>query len=256
MIEEGYPKAMVHPQYEPAVISVGAANSGQHGKPARNPPVTVYKLDDELSHRAKGYVVMGEPMPKRIEYQEYPMQLIHPEYEEPIPDETHARRDEATAAIIYTKIPGRPGKFMPVVVKNEEERAEWEKKGYRPPQIPDPKAFLKAKADPKAEQEPFLPNEYPKWVKGKLAQNRDEENVLLGIAKENAEMSRAEAELVGEDDPDEEIARLKKEIAELKANKEKRNKKRAAQSEKMKKIWANRKAKEGSVVEPVHGNSE
>ena len=229
-IEPGYPKVMVHPGYAPAV------NSTEHykGAPARWPPVTVYKYEQELKERSNGYLIMGEPMPeRRPEYVEYPMMLVHPDHVEGIPSETRAHKEWEGGPIIYTKIEGREEAFPPVVVNSEAEREVWEHKGYQMKLAPDPEAYLKATASPKPKHETIEPNEYPKFLVkfGKTVQNRDEENALLGIAVEAAPA-----------DPDDDLAAryeaLLAENARLKAGGAK-----SERSRKMKEAWAKRKAK-------------
>ncbi len=239
-IEPGYPKVMVHPGYAAAVLST----EHYKGSPARWPPITVYKHDDELKERAQGYLLMGEPMPeRRPEYVEYPMMLIHPDHVEGIPEETRARKDWEGGPIIYTKIEGRAEIYPPVVVNNSAEREVWETKGYRMKTAPDPEAYLKATATAKPKHETIEPNEYPKWVQGKIVNNRDEENALLGIATQVVQETPA----IPDNDLQAKYYALLEKVAMLE-RKTSTDDKKAERSRKMKEAWAKRRAK--NIGEP------
>lgn len=246
MIPEGYPKTMVHPHYAPAILArptpMGQPN--QQGAPARWPPVTVYRPEDEQEQRSKGYLMIGEAPPARPEYAEYPMMLVHPEHVDAIPDETIAKR-ETNGELVVTRLPGKPEKFPPVTAKDAQERKLWEAKGYHVPVRLDPKAFDRAHAAPKPKTLPVTPDEYPKWVRGVVVKNRMEEDILLG----NAVPEVPQEPLSEEDELRAKIAALEAENAALKAKPAK--KKHAGQSEKMKAYWAKRRAEKQAPSEQV-----
>ncbi len=94
MAYQEYPKALHHPQYQPAVISGykrnpdGSVNNDAPGKPAKFPPVHVNNKDQELQYASLGYLphgisdpdayiraTIGADAPQEYGFTEYPKWL-------------------------------------------------------------------------------------------------------------------------------------------------------------------------------------
>lgn len=104
------------------------------------------------------------------QYEQYPLWLQHPGFQ---------------GAVLSTDGNlGSPLKFPPVLVYDDNQRAEYEAKGYEAKGVPDPKSFIKARS---VEELPpdYDPNdnEYPKYVLGQIVNTRAQEEALRGFEK-------------------------------------------------------------------------
>ena len=207
------PKTLVHPGFDPGSPAVFRGPNGDllppgslhgemvsPGRPGRYPPVDVKSQDEEDQYRAKGYLAKGEQPVKVDGFYDYPKMLVHPEHVPAVPDEIHAEPKEEGKPLKTYVVKGTPEKFPPVTVKNAQEEAEWNDKGYHMPVLADPLAFQKAHSSPyqagaKVQGYPRWENgilvsdpnqntkgrqEYPKWVGDKLVNNAKEEFEILG----------------------------------------------------------------------------
>lgn len=211
-----YPKMLYHPAWSvgtPAktdkdpqgrVIGVGA-----RGVPCRYPPVTVVDEDEEGRYRAAGYMGQGEHA-TLAKYSEFPKMLVHPGHVDAVPDAIDMKKDD-DGNLVRLVIPGKPEKHPHVFVKDADEQAKWEAKGYELPGKMDPVHAVDAMVDhiegydpqqwPKMEGgrivDPYArqggPEEYPKWVNGQVVNNAAEEDALLADLGEltDAKIERA-----------------------------------------------------------------
>lgn len=196
-----FPKMLYHPAWSvgtPAktekdpqgrVIGVGA-----RGVPCRYPPVTVVDEDEEGRYRAAGYMGQGEHA-TLAKYSEFPKMLVHPDHVDAVPDAIDMKKDD-DGNLVRLVIPGKPEKHPHVFVKDADEQAKWEAKGYELPGKMDPVHAVDARVDHiegyQPEQFPKMvngkvvdpnagrggPNEYPKYVDGQIVNSYDEEMVL------------------------------------------------------------------------------
>jgi len=96
------------------------------------------------------------------QFKEFPMWLTHPAMQAATISDDPALR--------------QPMKFPPVLIHNEDQRAEYEAQGYVAG-TPNPQAFIAQRISKKPE--PFVFQEYPKWVGDVLAKDVFEEARLL-----------------------------------------------------------------------------
>lgn len=139
---------MIHPhakQTQPQAERGTDKESGRgfvdyHGKPDVFPPVVVNNTTQEAEHRAKGYIGADEPLPQAGDYQDFPKWMQH---------ETH----EA------------------ILVNDAAQQAEAEDRGYTLPGKSDPNAVESARAAP------YIPGshpmEYPRMENGVLVEDPD-----------------------------------------------------------------------------------
>lgn len=163
----GFPQMMVHPQHRAAVLADFSSGDGLPGAPERYPPIEVHDENQEAATRARGYLRYGEQMPKLAEYNEFPKVMSHPEHVDPVAPTKGARPDGNGGMVIFD-IPGTPERMPNVTVRNEDEEAEWQAKGYAAAGHSDGYAFERAHVsagDPGSE--------WPKWVDGVLMQDPD-----------------------------------------------------------------------------------
>lgn len=188
MIQQGYPKTMNHPRHVAAVNSVTAIAMGgptnvqpQQGSAERFPPVDVYDSVQEAYYASRGYHPHGAAQPLSGGHSEYPKMLFHDKYKAGTTATRDAWRDGDGAYHEVTN-PGTPEEFPPVTVKNADEQASWEEKGWHEHGVSDGAAFEQALAAPydpghKFSEFPKMNadgtvidpsvvgfHEYPKWV--------------------------------------------------------------------------------------------
>ena len=199
------PKQMTHPAYQPAVV--GYAHG--EGRPALNPPATVYTPEQEEEYRARGYVPVGEAPRAPVGFLEYPMMMEHPRH---VPEVII----EATAVMVDGKpvvTPRRivPAEWPPVVARDATERRGWETKGYAARESA-PAEFLSSKASPLA-SDAYRPSDYPMWVGDKVVASREEHVALM---EKTGEMPRVNP-VPAADPRDRALAEALAEIEALKA---------------------------------------
>ena len=97
------------------------------------------------------------------DYQTYPMWLHHPHFQAAVISDDQTLR--------------RPIRFPPVLVHDDEQRADHEAKGYKPGGTPNPRAFEAQVLHGPAKA--YVHQEYPKWVGDKLVQSEEQELALM-----------------------------------------------------------------------------
>lgn len=196
-----YPKTLVHPDYSPAILSMGRSGSATPGRPERFPQVFVHTKEQEEYERARGYLLPGEPRPQVDGYHEYPMMMEHPEYEPEIKSYVEGKTEEDGTFKTWT-VPGNPGKNPPKQANTPEEADEFRLLGYVSGGFADVRAYERAQAkinpdyDPKEwpkmisgvlMKDPDTPlnieTEYPKWVGGIIVNSPTEEAAARGSSK-------------------------------------------------------------------------
>lgn len=138
-----YPKVMKHPHAKKGqAIPVDGIDplSGKRfidyqGSPDMFPPTTVNNERQEAEYRAKGYVEFSEPFPLPTEYRDYPKWLKHP------------TKDS-------------------VLANNPDQEREFIAQGYLLPGKSDPDAVSTAHASPYVAGRET--KEFPKYVNGKI----------------------------------------------------------------------------------------
>ena len=163
----GFPQLMTHPQHKPAVIADFSSADALPGSPERFPPIEVHSDDQEQEVRARGYLRYGEAMPKVVEFNEYPKIMSHPDHVDGRPA-TKASQMGDNGQLIIVDVPAVPEKLPNVTVRNADEEAEWEAKGYGAAGHFDAIAFERATLAPGKPG-----SEWPKWVDGVLTQDPD-----------------------------------------------------------------------------------
>ncbi len=171
---DAYPKSLVHPQHEPSRSykvadqsgpATGSRIGGTYGTAQRFPPVTVMNQVQEAHHRAMGYREFGEEAPMAA-FSEYPLIMTHPDFAEPVPEQTVHYADPQTGQVTFHAIAGKPGRLPPVTVHSPAEEAAQAGKGYARPGRSDPAAVERSSAAPHDPAHVF--REYPKLVDGKI----------------------------------------------------------------------------------------
>lgn len=239
-----YPKCMVHPAHAPAVIGerqidrLGRVSYGQ-SIPERFPKMWVEAPEQEEEARSRGYLALGEAPPLPVGFSEYPLMMAHPDHQDMIPDEIKAER-QADGAIRTWTVPGVPEVHPHITVQNAGVEADWAARGYKRMGVSDPAASSSARAG-------YVPGtaaaEYPKWVDGQLVQDprgptpgpmqypkwisshecvvnsAEEEAALLGyeVARPAEVDVQAPIPEPVPDSRDDQIARLQRELAELRS---------------------------------------
>lgn len=192
-----YPKTLVHPDYSPAILSMGRSGSATPGRPERFPQVFVHTEEQEEYERSRGYLHPGEPRPQVDGYHEYPMMMEHPEYEPEIKSYVEGKTAEDGTFKTWT-VPGNPGKYPPKQANTPEEADEFRALGYVSGGFADVRAYERAQAkinpdyDPKEwpkmingvlMKDPDTPinveTQYPKWVAGQIANSFAEEEQII-----------------------------------------------------------------------------
>jgi hypothetical protein len=121
----------------------------------------------------QGIVPAGRPT---IDYKEYPKMMTHPQFQpgKPSPE------IKSPHGFTYHGI-GTPVRFPPVMVKTPDDEAYHASLGYVSQGKTDPAAFDRAVGNGQIpEHVAYKALEYPKWVQGKLCQNSEEEQKVLG----------------------------------------------------------------------------
>ena len=176
--------------------------------------MVVNNANQEADHRSKGYIGEGEPVPDAIDYQEFPKQLSHKEFE-------------------------------PILVNDAGQQADAEAKGYFEPVLPDPRGAADNRAVP------YNPNqrieEWPKMVDGVLMY--DPETIEAGPVEYPKAVTPPNGgeQVIVQNRAEEKKLRaswglITKTAAPEKEVPETTKLKSAARSEKMKAAWAKRKA--------------
>lgn len=157
------------------------------------------------------------------DFQDYPMLLVHPNYRPSIPKPVPGTEVYNPRGEIVTAAYSSPPEFMaPVTVPNETERQRYEAQGYKPAGKGDPAAWAAQKAKSVAESggEPYVHQEYPKWVAGRLV-NDEEEEAAAHTGSVAIHIPAPEPQ-AGVDPNAPDVAALMARIAELEAMKDKR----------------------------------
>jgi hypothetical protein len=165
-VSDDYPKQLVHPDFCPAILSVGSAAGHNPGRPARFPSVMVHSPDQEERERARGYLAPGEPRPKVSGYFEYPMMMEHPDHQPEVKEYLEGR--EIDGKFTTFTVPGKPGRWPAVVANTPEEAELWREKGYVSGGHADARSFERIKAGVSADH---IAAEWPKVIDGKLVQD-------------------------------------------------------------------------------------
>ena len=126
-------------------------------------------------------IVRGAP-PERV-HQKYPRHMTHPAYT----PGSIGTEVKSPGGFTY-HVGGTPIRYAPVLVMDEGQEEYYKSQGYVTQGEFDPAAFAAAVATMRPAGEEYEPQEYPKWVGGKLVQNAEEEaraarerRVQLGI---------------------------------------------------------------------------
>jgi hypothetical protein len=126
-------------------------------------------------------IVRGAP-PERV-HQKYPRHMTHPAYT----PGSIGTEVKSPGGFTY-HVGGTPIRYAPVLVMDEGQEEYYKSQGYVTQGESDPAAFAAAVATMRPAGEEYEPQEYPKWVGGKLVQNAEEEaraarerRVQLGI---------------------------------------------------------------------------
>jgi hypothetical protein len=152
------------------------------------------------------------------DFERYPLTMSHPAFKKsvavPVPG---TQVFDAEGKITRQDYQGTPERFPPVTVEDEMHEEYYKAQGYAPAGKSDPAAWVTAHSE--AVPESYVPDEYPKWVDGKLIASAEDDPDYVA-PEPVAETAEVPAPLVAAD-PDE-IAALKAKIAELEAMKDKR----------------------------------
>jgi hypothetical protein len=117
-------------------------------------------------------------------YDEYPMVMTHPNAQAAKIEKTEGQDLKGR----FTDYGGTPATLQPVTVNDEDQRQQYEAKGYRPAGTPDASAYISA-ASP-APSPDYQPAEYPKWVQGVIVNSREDELAKFPPAKPEPDLSR------------------------------------------------------------------
>lgn len=189
-----------------------------------------------------GIVPRGRPT---TDFKEYPKMMTHPQYKpgKPSPPIKHP------SGFTYHGI-GEPIRFPPVLVKHKADEEYHASQGYVSQGKCDAAAFDRAVGAGRIpEQVAYKPLEYPKWVQGKLCQNKEEADRWEAQCGNPADAIMALTLPAAEPVPEpetraEKLARIKRELAELEVaepKQEQMDAKRKRQSDAIKAGLARRK---------------
>lgn len=168
-----------------------------------------------------------------VDYSEYPKTLAHPAFEKakslPIPG---TEIKDGQGNIVSQSYQGTPEHFPPVTVTDPTQEEYYKAQGYQDAGKADPAAWVKAHSS--TVPETYVPQEYPKWVGGKLVNSAEEEAELTGGNPfERAAYAEVRASETIED--------LEVRLAAMKAQQP-----QLSRSEKAKQAWAKRKAEQAA----------
>lgn len=131
-------------------------------------------------------------MSAAVEFNEYPMMMVHPAFQ---PARNGVSADERRG---LPEIKGTPVKFPPVTVHDEKQRAYHEAQGYRQSGNSNVEAFFAAHAVPPDASAPQGFAEYPKMVRSEalerervVGSEEEEEAVRAEFAEAEREAARA-----------------------------------------------------------------
>lgn len=120
----------------------------------------------------QGLIPRGRPT---IDHNEYPKMMTHPQFQPGKPSEAMKHPSGFT----YHGI-GTPIRFAPVLVKTPDDEAYHASLGYGNPIKCDAAAFDRAVGRGQIpDQSAYKPLEYPKWVQGKLCNDRAQEDAWI-----------------------------------------------------------------------------
>lgn len=179
-----------------------------------------------------GQGIVKEPLPVS-DHTEYPKHMIHPGYQ-PASVGTEVRSPHGFTYFIG----GTAIRFPPVLVMDADQEARHAADGYVSIGKSDPAAFARAVAASAPPVTDYKPDEYPKWVNGRVVNSAEEEAELLGLPMPAAtseapatapevdtEVNSLEVQpapmpgLGGDASEEDEIAALEAKLAALKAKK-------------------------------------
>lgn len=164
-------------------------------------------------------------------YQRYPLVMHHPGA---MPAVLSDARNESGLR------PAQSARFQPVTVNNEDQEAQHRAQGYLPINEPNEAAFVRVQAAPmpfghSVEEWPKMVNgrlvedpnnprqvgpiEYPKWVAGRIVQNRDEELELLGPQPEPEALTESLASIEDAAETHEQMAIFAEDLAAIEREK-------------------------------------
>lgn len=106
-------------------------------------------------------------------YEEYPMVMVHPNAQPAVFVEEGASHQS------------RPATFPPVTVNDQDQREQYEAKGYQPAGKGDPHAYAKAALSTPPVN--HVVEEYPKWCHGQIVNNEEEELARLEAMEPKAD---------------------------------------------------------------------
>lgn len=225
MMRGEFPKMMQHPAFRRGEVHEvrgvdqvsGRVFVDQRGMPDYLPNVEVNTEDQEAEYRAKGYLAMGETMPKHADFVEFPKMMTHPGHVDATPQTIDARLN-ASGQVERLVIPGIPEKYPPVTANSNGEETAWLAKGYVPGGIQNKDAFVTSKSAPS-----FLggykPKEWPKMINGVEYEDPEAEARMLGqalpVVQPTDRSYVADASPFFPREPDPEIQFLKQQLAAI-----------------------------------------
>ena len=158
------------------------------------------RLVDFQAQRAKHWAEYNERKQEASvpTHSEYPKHMRHPSFQPGT-----VGKEVVSPNGVRHNVGGSPIKFPPVLVHNPDDEEFYAAKGYVVQGQSDAAAFANAYATAEPMSD-YKPQQYPKWVNGRLVENEDEEIAALDAgpveaeAPAEAEPERSAAELENE----------------------------------------------------------